>query len=78
MTDVGDVHAQVIIAIGQFFQGDRIVKVLGIRGVNREDLLIAQIQTARHFILGDLQGHLVGLAFQRVPELQGQAVADRH
>ena len=68
MAHVGDVNANLPVAVLEFLNRQGVVKVLGIGGVNREGGHIAHVTTTGDFLVGDSRlqefgglGHILGI-----------------
>ena len=47
---VRDVHAEFPVAVVELLQADRVVVVLGVRRIDRDDRLVGQIETSMRFV----------------------------
>ena len=70
--DVGDVHADLVVAIGQGLEGERVVKVLGVGRVDGEGKGVAEVGAALELGLADLLGDGVGGILHLFFEAPGQ------
>ena len=78
MGNVRNMHAQFVISVFQFCQGNSVVQVFGIFPVNGNGQYIAQIFSAHHLFFIDFQFHIFDFLIYFIREFHRQFISANH
>ena len=78
MGNVRNMHAQFIIAIIQFRQGNSVIQIFGIFPINGDGQHISQIFSAHHLFFIDFQFHIFDFLIHFLREFHRQLVTANH